>query len=167
MNIRTYIAPALLAVAALLSTSAQAATTTGILNVKLDINGTCTMNAGGTVDFGSVGGINGTPLNAQETITVNCTLGTPYQIAIDEGGTVGATVAARKMTGGLGGTVDYTLHQGSYTGTLWGNGTLSTSTLSQNGTGADETITVYGVVPTQVSPANDTYSDIVNLTITW
>ena len=63
----------------------------------------------------------------------------------------GATVATRKMTSGAA-TVNYTLYSDSGRTTVWGN-TIGTDTVAGTGNGAAQTLTVYGRVPPQTTPA--------------
>jgi len=169
MNIRTYITPALLAGAALLSASAQAAQVDGQVAVTLTLNGTCTTNVnGGTVAFGTHPGTNGnTPLTATNNFTVNCSNGLPYDIEIGPGTTAGTTVGARKMDDGAGNLVNYELRRTSDSGPIWGDGTMGTTYESSTGIGADQPYTIYGVVPQQPSPPNGTYTDTVTVTVIW
>jgi len=166
MNIRTYIAPALIAGATLLSSSAQAATVTDTLNVQLVIAGTCTVNAGGLLDFGITGSTNNALIYATEDFTVNCTNGLPYTIELDAGASINATAAVREMLNGTE-AVKYSLRHTSNTGPLWGDGTNGTTAAPGNGTGGDVTHTVYGEVLIQPSPSNGTYIDSVVVTVVW
>ena len=50
--------------------------------------------------------------------------------------------------------------------TVFGN-TVGTNTAAGTGNGTSQTITVYGQVPTQSSPAPGSYADVVNVTITF
>jgi len=169
MNIRNYIIPALLAGAALLSSSAQAAFTDATLNVQLIIAGTCTVTVGGTLDFGTTPSTLGAPIEAQADLTVNCANGIPYTVELDKGIGLNGTVDLREMRGTSNNTqyVSYTLHRDSSAGPLWGDASLNSTLESGTGDGLNQIYTVYGVIPMQMTPANDTYTDTVTVTVFW
>jgi spore coat protein U-like protein len=99
------------------------------------------------------------------TINVQCTNGDAYEVALD-GGTTSSSVSGRQMVGaGSGGKVGYQLYLDSAYATAWGDGTSGTSMATGTGSGAAQSITVYGKVPLQTVPIPDTYSDTVKATV--
>jgi spore coat protein U-like protein len=144
---------------------ASAATTTNTFNVQIIIAAECTIQSAADLDFGSTGVLD-TVVDATTTIDVQCTDTTPYNIGLDAGTGTGATVAARLMTGSGAPTVTYSLYQDSGHSTVWGE-TIGTDTVSGTGNGAVQSYTVYGRVPVQSTPAADTYTDVITVTVTY
>lgn len=148
-----------------LATSGQeaaAATATASLDVTMTITAQCLVT-GGTMTFPDTGGIISANVDTSANLTVQCTATTPYTIALDAGGGSGATTATRKMISG-GNSLNYTLYQDSARTTVWG--TTGSALLSGTGTGAAQTIPVYGRVPTQVVQAGS-YADTVQITVSY
>lgn len=99
----------------------------------------CFINAT-NVAFGSTGVIQGA-LTATGTISAQCTNGD--------------------------GAVNYQLYLDAAHSTIWGDGTAGTSTATGTGSGLSQSLTVYGQVPAQTTPAPGTYSDTITATITF
>ena len=89
-------------------------------------------------------------------------------VGLDAGTVTGSTVASRLMAGTATGntttTVDFQLYQDAGRTTIWGN-TQGTNTVAGTGTGAAQSITVYGQVPAQATPKPDTYQTTVTATV--
>lgn len=147
-----------------LSGAASAATATGSLSVNITISSTCSVVSATAINFGTVSAI-AANIDQTSTLTVNCSSTTPYNIGLDAGGGTGATVAVRKMMNGAN-FVNYSLYQDAGRTTLWGN-TIGTDTVTGTGTGANQTLTIYGRTPTQAVPPPGAYSDTVTITITY
>jgi spore coat protein U-like protein len=153
-----------LAMFGLAASTAQAATVTNTMPVRIVIQNACnvTATAPTTLDFGTQG-----PLVANvdqtSTITVLCTTSAPYNVGLD-GGLTG-TVAARKMMNGVV-PVFYELFRDSSRTLNWGN-TVGTDTLAGTGNGTSQALPVYGRVPPQTTPAAGTYLDTVAVTVTY
>ena len=146
--------------------ASQATTTTTTFNVTITLVNTCTINSTTTLNFGnSVGVLSANIDPAGVPISVTCTNGATYNVGLDAGTGAGATVATRKMTSG-GSTVNYSLYRDNGYSNVWGN-TVSTDTVSSTGTGAAQSFTVYGRVPSQTTPASGTYSDTITVTVTY
>ncbi len=79
---------------------------------------------------------------------------------------MGATITVRKMRGPASAIINYGLFQNAALTTNFGN-TVNTDTLAGTGVGTAQTITVYGQVPAQASPAPGSYADVVNVTVTF
>ncbi len=147
----------------LVSTS-FAATTTSTMPVQVTITASCVINSTSTLNFGSQGALVGNVDNSA-TVQVQCTNTTPFNIGLDAGLGLGATTSVRKMSSG-GNTVNYALYSDSGRTINWGN-TVGTDTVAGTGTGASQSYTVYGRVPPQTTPAPGTYTDTVNVTVTY
>lgn len=145
------------------ATHAIAATTTTTFSVSMTITASCTVTAS-ALAFGSSGVLSAN-VDATTTVSVTCTNTTPYNVGLDVGTGTGATVAARKMTGGAA-TVTYSLYQNVARSTVWGN-TVATDTVAGTGNGSAQVLTVYGRVPSQTTPAPATYTDTITVTVTY
>ncbi len=147
-----------------MSGSAFAATATTTMPVSMTITAGCQVSAG-TLAFGTATGLFSI-VNATTTLSVTCTNTTPYTIGLDAGGGTGASTTTRKMTGPSAATISYQLFQNAGLTTNFGN-TISTDTVAGTGSGSAQSISVYGRVPVQTSPAPGSYSDVVNVTVTY
>ena len=152
------------ALALLSPATATAATATGSFAVSLTIQASCTLASSSGIAFGTQGVLSSN-VDATGTLGVQCTSTTPYTVALDAGSGTGATTTTRKMTAGAA-TVNYALYRDSARTLIWGN-TQGTNTVAGTGSGATQTLTVYGRVPAQTTPAIGSYSDTVNVTITY
>jgi len=142
-----------------------AATATGSFQVTLTLQAECRLTSAADLAFGTSGVIQ-SAINATSNIGVQCTNTTPYNVGLSAGAGSGATVATRKMTSGAGATVNYSLYRDTARTQVWGN-TVSTDTVSGTGNGAVQTLTVYGSVPAQTTPAAGNYTDTVQVTVTY
>jgi spore coat protein U-like protein len=144
--------------------SASATTTTSTFGVTLAITAQCVINSTALLDFGSSGVINANK-DTNSPLVVQCTNSLPYTVALDKGTTSGGAITQRLLVNGSA-TVNYNLYTDSPGGTLWGDGTNGV-TLGGTGNGAAQTITIYGRVPIQTTPAAGTYTDPVTVTVTY
>ncbi|MGN8021843.1 Csu type fimbrial protein [Phyllobacterium sp. 22229] len=147
------------------SSPALAATASGSFTVQITIQASCTVVSTAPLTFAAVGVITANE-DASTTLSVQCTNTTPYNIGLNAGLGIGATVASRKMTGPAGALVNYTLYSDSNRTTVWGQ-TVNTDTVSQVGNGAAQPYTVYGRVPAQNTPAPGAYTDTITVTVTY
>lgn len=150
--------------ATLPGSEAWASTTGGTVAVSMTIQSSCTLVTSSGVAFGTQGVLTAST-DATGTLGVQCTNSTPYTVALDPGGGSGATTASRKMTSG-GVTVSYALYRDSSRTQTWGD-VQGTDTVAGTGNGSSQTLTVYGRVPVQATPAPGAYSDTVNVTVTY
>jgi len=123
----------------------------------------CTVGAT-NLNFGSVGTL-ASNVDSTSSISVLCSNTTPYNIGLNAGNGTGATVSNRMMTLS-GATVNYALYSNSGRTSNWGN-TVGTDTVGGTGSGSTQTLTVYGRVPVQSTPASGTYGDIIVVTVTY
>lgn len=151
-----------------LSLSASAAfsqTAVGNMGVSMTVAAQCTV-ASTPVVFGNQTLIVD-EAEAAGDVSVQCTAGSDYQIALSVGDGAGASVATRFMTGAVNGNLaTYTVHQGAATGPVWGV-TLGTDTLDGTATGAVELFPFTAVLAAGQSVAADTYADTLVATINY
>lgn len=156
--------------------AALAASATGSFQVSATVTKNCKVSAS-SLSFGSSYVPGGGDANTTSVISVNCTKGTPFTVALGAGASTGSTVSNRNMTGGSNPTdlLSYQLYTDAGRTTIWGDGTGGTSTsASQNGQGMASSqvvaLTVYGQIPdsasNQAAPP-DSYSDTVQVTVTY
>ncbi|MCP4184438.1 MAG: spore coat U domain-containing protein [Hyphomicrobiales bacterium] len=132
-------------------------------NVHANIVSACTVQAS-NLNFGSVGVLSSN-VDATNTISVNCSTGTPYTIGLD-GGLSGATnPALRNMTSGTS-SINYGIFQDSSHSIPWGNSTGS-NTISSVGNGTRQNYTAFGRVQIQSTPPPGTYTDTIIVTMTY
>ncbi len=105
------------------------------------------------------------PNDATATISVLCTLGTTYEIALDAGLGSGATTAGRKMTF-LTSLLNYQIYRDAGRSLSFGNSN-GTDTVSGTGTGLLVTHTAYGRIATGQYLSPGAYVDTVTVTVTY
>jgi spore coat protein U-like protein len=123
----------------------------------------CSVNAA-TLNFGAVG-VLGSAVNAASSLTVTCTNALPYTIALD-GGLSGATNPTQRVMSQAAQQITYGLYRDSARAQPWGD-SVGTNTAAGTGSGLAQTLTVYGRVPAQTTPAPGTYLDTVVVTISY
>jgi len=124
--------------------------------------GACTVSSS-TLDFGA-STLLLSNIDSTASVSVTCTNGTAYTVGLSDGGT-GTGPTNRLMVNG-GQQVQYGVYQDSGRSIAWGN-TIGTNTVAGTGTGALQTITAYGRVPAQTTPAAATYTDTIVVTLTY
>ena len=147
--------------------AAQAATKTASFTVSATVGKNCTISAANLALGEFVGDNN---LTAQSDITVRCTNGTAYSIALDDG--VTGSYAGRRMVGPGGNFLVYNLYTDNTYGAVWGDDTGTTDVVGGAGTGMANALseTVYGrlLAADNVAPVDvGAYSDTIVATITY
>lgn len=157
--------------------TAMACTTT-LAGAAVYSNGTETSNFDATLklvtdasitanplDFGQSQGTLSTAINVNTTISVTATNTTPYNVGINAGSGTGSSDTNRYLsgTGGNTSTIAFNLFQAAGA-TPWGN-TQGTNTKPGTGTGSAQSLTVYGQIPAQATPAPDTYKSTLTVTV--
>jgi spore coat protein U-like protein len=110
---------------------------------------------------------------ANSTVTVKCTKGTVFTVALDKGTTTGGALTQRLMTDGAAGdTLQYNLYKDAAFSTIWGDGTSGTSTngATGNGMGNPFTYTAYGQLldsGTNLNAPAATYNDTVTVSVAY
>ncbi len=154
------------AFAALLSglpfASSRAATTTATFNVTADVQTTCNITAT-NLNFGPYSGVE---IDSTTILSATCSNGTPYTVGLNAGTSTGATVTTRKMTGPGTDLLAYGLFQDAAHSVNWGD-TVGTDTESGTGTGAVQTLTVFGRLPGSQFVGPGAYSDTITVTLTF
>lgn len=147
-----------------LSLDAQTVSTQGTLDVRITISTGCQIVSIGALDFGTLVALK-SAIDATGTLQVICTEGTAYRIGLSSGAGAQATTSLRKMTSGSGATINYRLFQDSARTLNWGND--NGDSVAFTGLGTAQSFTVYGQVPAQPAPSSGSYSDIVDVIITY
>lgn len=148
---------------------AFAATDTAQFQVQIVITESCDIQAvsASNIDFQTQARGTGAPVDAQGTLQVNCTSGTPYTIGLNAGAnSTGATASAdnRRMANGTS-FVPYGLYRDAGRTLFWGN-VIGTDTVAGTGNAGNQSIPVFGRVPSTNAPAG-TYVDTVIATVTY
>jgi spore coat protein U-like protein len=126
------------------------ATATASMNVTATVGNLCIVTAVDT-SFGTIGGYFLTVTNVSNgSISVACTTGVPYTIAIGAGNNGNASY--RRMVFAATNFIGYYLYSDSGYTTLWGNGTTYGATVAGTGTGLLQTRTVYAQIPIGQAP---------------
>lgn len=143
-----------------LATPAWAGTDTDQLTVTATVLSACSLS-GGTLSFGTYTAGQTTNLDTNGTINyVNCS-GT-LSFALDGGGS--GNVNARQMSSGSN-RLNYQIYRNAARNAIWGTGADAhgvTLIGTQSGT-----VTVYGRIPASQTVADGTYTDTVNITLTF
>jgi len=148
-----------------LASPAGAGTVTDTFDVTLTIQAGCEVSAPNNLNFGTVTFLD-TALAGTVDFSVRCTSGTNGTISLNGGIGSSGSVATRTMESGAN-SINYSLYtSGTYT-TIWGDGSSGTSTVAHSGNGAIATLTIYGLVPSQSTPAPATYSDTITITVAY
>lgn len=157
--------PALAAAAFLLMSGgafAQTSTATGQFNVRMSITASCTVGTAADLVFPSTGAIT-TNVDATTNLQVTCTSGAAYNVGLGQGDNFqGGT---RRMRSGAN-FINYELYRDAGRTQAFG-ATIGTDTFAGTGSGAAQTIPVYGRVPAQANVAVGDYTDIVTITVTY
>ena len=141
----------------------------GSINVSATVVSSCIVT-GGTLNFGSA--IDPTsasvPIDSSTSVTVVCTATTPYAVSLNAGLNAGgaSNFSARSVKNGVK-TLGYQLYADSLRTTVWGDGTSASSTVPGTGTGSNQTLTVYGRLPSVTGAIPGTYTDTVTVTVTY
>ena len=148
----------------LLNAPAHATTATSTFSATITIQASCQVVSSNSLNFGTQGVLSANT-DTTATFTVQCTNTTPYNVGLNAGTTTGGTTTTRLMANGAN-TVAYKMFSDSARTTNWGN-TVGTDTVAGSGNGAQQTLTIYGRVPAQTTPAPATYNDTVTVTVTY
>jgi spore coat protein U-like protein len=144
--------------------AAVPATATATFSVSVNVVTTCVISAT-PLSFGAYQGTSNS--DSSSTITVNCSNTAPYDIGLDAGTGLGATVTTRSMTGPVGTLpLNYSLFSDSALTVNWGN-TVGTDAVHGTGIGSAQTLTVYGRVPSGQGNRAGAYTDTITATVTY
>ncbi|WP_312511394.1 spore coat U domain-containing protein [Massilia sp.] len=110
----------------------------------------------------------GSPLSDMRTsapLSVACTANSAYQLSLN-GGTSGNPAARTMINVATGEKVNYRI-SATPDGPAWGDGTGGTSVYSGTGSGASQSVMMYGLVPKQKAPTPGDYRDTVTVLLTF
>ena len=139
------------------SGTAMAADATGTLVVEATVANACNVSTS-PVGFGEVGL---EQASANGTITVNCTVASPFTVALD-GGQSG-DIDDRELTSAEGNSLKYQLYTSANNTAVWGDGATGDTV---DGAGPTQTLTVYGKTLGDPTAAG-AYTDSVTVTVTY
>lgn len=125
----------------------------------------CSITAASDLDFGAISGLITANGDQTSTISMTCTGRTAWNVGLNNG--LNSSGIVRRMR--LGATtnyVNYELYRETGRTNRWGN-TTGTDTLPGTGTGAAQSLTVFGRVPATQAAAAGSYSDTITVTITY
>ncbi len=141
------------------ASAAHAGTETAVLTVTATVLSSCTIE-GGTLDFGQyVTGQSGDLDGVGEIVLTNC----EGQVTIAMDGGSAGSVSARRMAN-AGNTLDYQLYRDPSRSQIWGQG--GQAFLGQI-LASQATLQVFGRIPGGQSVPAGTYTDTVNITLTF
>jgi len=143
-------------------TPAFATTATTTIAVSTTVTNSCTLTAG-TLTFAAYTGVVD---NSTGTFTVNCTNNGDYVIALNAGLGTGASFATRYMMNGTY-KLGYNIYTTAGDTTVWGDGSGTTATVPGVGTGAVQTVSVYGQIPAGEAAISGSYVDTITVTVTY
>ena len=125
---------------------------------------TCTLSTA-TLNFGNISSL-AAAVDGQTNLTVACSNGSPYTIALDGGLSGAADPTLRRMTRGSS-TMLYGLYRDGNRSLPWGNTAGGGgNTLGGTGTGSGQIHPVYGRIGAQPIPPPGTYTDTIVVTVT-
>lgn len=149
-----------------LAAPALAQTASSSLDVSATVTPNCTVTTS-PIAFGTVNTLSGSNVDGNGGVSVTCTNGTAWAASAGTGSGSGASLASRRMSSGSN-VLNYNLYTNSSRNTIWGDGTASTSTIANNGTGATQSFIVYGrIAAGQASVPAGNYSDTVSVTVSY
>ncbi len=148
-----------IAIATLAFKSAFAASATASFNVSVQVLAACSISAS-NMNFGGITTGTTSIRDATSSLTINCPNGTPYTIALSNGANYSSS---RRMAWGAS-HIAYDLYLDNARTTQWTSG----STMTGTGSGADQTLTVFGRIHAGQSISyTGSYSDTIVATITY
>lgn len=135
-------------------------------------NENCSVIGTRVLDFGSYDVFSPSPTDANGTLRIQCRQlqGATVTVSLDQGLYSGGTFFPRRMLSGAS-TMQYNVFSNGQGGTVWGDGSSGTATVSRTLNPTDTVqsfdLTMYGRIPAGQNLAPGTYADSVNLTITF
>jgi spore coat protein U-like protein len=164
---RHAIAPIAAGILLAVTGAAQAANKQTTFLVTANVASVCLVSAT-DLDFGAFDA--SADLTGSSSVNVRCTNGTGYTVQL---GTGAGSFAQRTMSDGGSGILNYNLYTSTGYTTIWGDGTLSTSTLGGTGTGLsalkEVSYSVEGKLPiagNEDAPVGS-YGDTIQVTVEY
>lgn len=146
----------------LLSAVAEASTTTTTFNVTATVQTSCTVSAT-DMAFGDYLASAPSDTSSTSTITVTCSLLTPYTIGLNSGNH--ASGGTRRMASGTS-RLAYELYSDPSRTSIFGTVAAGLG-VSGIGTGAAAPTTVYGAIPRSQIVAPGSYADVITVTVEY
>lgn len=143
---------------------ARAANVQTTFQVTATVVPACTVSAS-TLAFGVYDPTSASPTDAATNVGVTCTNGTAYDVGLDAGAGAGATIAARKMTHSAD-TLSYALYTDASRTALWGD-TIGVNAVAGTGSGALQSLSVYGRIGAHQTAPAGAYTDTITVTVTF
>lgn len=147
------------------STTIYSETETASFTVSATVTDTCQNLTASNISFGTYNPLSSSNTDVTGSIAITCTNNTSYSIALSAGNS--GSFSARQLNDGGSNNLNYNLYTSSGYSTVWGDGTGSSSTVNQTGTGSSDSTTVYARLPGSQSIPNGSYSDTINVTVTY
>jgi spore coat protein U-like protein len=142
---------------------ALSATVTSTFDVQVLLTESCTIDSPTTtvLDFGNPAGLSA---NVDQVLglLVTCTNGTDFDVALNNGLNLNRSM----RLGATGNYVDYELYTDNTFATPWPS-TVGTPPYAFTGTGAQQTVDIFGRIPPQATPLAGTYTDTIQVTLTY
>lgn len=136
----------------------SAAIATSTIAISATVLPSCTVSSS-PVAFGAY--TPNTMASRQGLLTVRCTLGAAYSVALDEG--AAGDGGSRHMVRSDGAKLPYDLYRDSAHQQRWGSGSASRA---GTGSGSDEAMTLYAAIPPNTAQPGD-YSDNVTVMVSY
>lgn len=144
---------------AVVAAPALADTESATFNVGMEVVATCSINAF-DMTFNTITTGTTSQNDAESQITVNCSNGAPYSVALNDG----SNFQGGRRLASNGSFIGYGIFRDVSRSTSWD----STSVFSGVGTGNDQALPVYGRIPSgQLVPEMGNYADTVVATISY
>ena len=151
--------------------ASHGATATGVMTVTATVAATCVVGTSTLAfDTATSATIAAGNVDAIGTVSVNCTSGSSYTIALSAGAGTGATVASRKMTSGTvpsAQLLSYTVYTTAARTTVWGDATTASAVVAGVGSGVAQSISAYGRIFQSPLVQAGAYTDTLNVTVTY
>lgn len=141
---------------------ASAATATTTFNVTATVVASCSTSAS-DMAFGTYNPNAVTDKTGTSTISVNCSLGTPYTVSLNSGMNVSS--GARRMADGAS-FLTYEVYQ-DIAATLVFGSVADLLGVSGIGTGLSVPSTIYGVIPKAQNVSPGSYTDQITVTVDY
>jgi spore coat protein U-like protein len=136
--------------------TAYAATTTTTFTVTATVPSVCSVSAT-NLSFGTYANAQ---IDATSIVSVTCTSGGGYTVALDNG--TNYSVPNRRMTNGSA-SLNYELYSDSGRSVIWN----STNTVAGTGSGSAQDLTVYGRLTATQGLIAGFYTDTITVTVTY
>ena len=148
--------------------AADAGSASASLTVTATVQSTCVASAASVAFPAYTAG--GGPVTGSTTITVKCSPGLGFKVALSSGATPGGNISQRLLSNGSQ-SLQYNLYTTSDLSNVWGDGTTGAMLAGvASSEGLATRLTVFGEVPDSASnrlATSGIYSDLVTITVTY